>query len=122
MVTFEPPLRAPSSTEWRVTVYGGYVCDMRHASRNRIRHVSCRLLASVCAVLVPHVVSAQDVGDTVERVSSTVDWQYPKPPAGCQFCGGGCFNGAAFGQDWRIRRVDASAIAGVGVGTPPLRQ
>ena len=174
-----------------------------------------RLLASVGAVLMPHVVSAQYVGVTVDRVSSTVDWQYPKPPAGCQFCiadaspnssrhavGGGivvglrsnrfigmssealfvpkgyavtqptlevnylslpqlirvgrlvndpvpfsmfieagvapairlncrvrynstsdgCFNGAAFGQDWRIRRVDASAIAGVGVGTPPLRQ
>jgi hypothetical protein len=167
-----------------------------------------RLLAILTTALAPHAALAQHVGVTLDRVSSTVDWQYPKPPADCFPCvvdaspnasrgaiGGGvvvalrssrrigigseillaprgyavtqptlevnylslpqlvrlgklndrrvpftlfveagiapairlncrvrysgisdpCYNGAAFGQDWRIRRFDASAVAGAGV-------
>ncbi|MBL0171185.1 MAG: hypothetical protein IPP90_10715 [Gemmatimonadaceae bacterium] len=152
--------------------------------------------------------SAQHVGGSYARTASTVDWQYPAPPAGCDSCisdaepnagrhatalgivaqwhvdrwfgaaseirftpkgfavsqptlavdyleiplllrvgrlvhqsvtvspfaeagpaiafrttcrvrynstSEGCYNGAAFGQDWRIRRLDVTAVAGVGV-------
>ncbi len=44
------------------------------------------IVALAVVAFGPHLASAQYVGATIGRVSSTVDWQYPPPPAGCGSC------------------------------------
>ncbi|MGH7617139.1 MAG: hypothetical protein ACREPM_07930 [Gemmatimonadaceae bacterium] len=37
-------------------------------------------------VMAPRLIAAQFYGISIGRSSSTVDWQYPPPPANCDFC------------------------------------
>jgi hypothetical protein len=48
--------------------------------------VNQMLPALFALALFPALAHAQYIGANVDRVASTIDWQYPKPPAGCEFC------------------------------------
>ena len=41
---------------------------------------------ALMALAVPHLLAAQYAGFSLGRTSSTVDWQVPPPPSGCNFC------------------------------------
>ncbi len=46
-----------------------------------------RLIIAILIVLaLPGRAKAQYVGVSLERITSTVDWQYPAPPSPCPFC------------------------------------
>jgi hypothetical protein len=41
---------------------------------------------ALIALAMPHLLAAQYAGFSLGRMSSTVDWQVPPPPSGCDFC------------------------------------
>jgi hypothetical protein len=45
-----------------------------------------RLMVSLAVLLLPAVAQAQYVGLSIGGMESTVDWQYPAPPASCDYC------------------------------------
>jgi hypothetical protein len=44
------------------------------------------MLRTLVALLIPQILVAQYAGVSLGRTSSTVDWQVPPPPSGCNFC------------------------------------
>jgi hypothetical protein len=48
-----------------------------------MRFVNTSLILSLT---IPHTLTAQYIGMSLGRAASTVDWQYPAPPAGCIWC------------------------------------